>query len=293
MRNIRKLSVILLLCMLLCALPVSSANAAENGSLWLRQMPTDDGVTMAVCADTVVASGVITITYDSNVLAFQEVTLDSAYVLAHAINDQKAGQIRISWIGTGEAADGGYVLLRLRFTGTADRSAVLTGSGYTADGDAIAIAVLNLTGTETAVLEAEALQAEDYTADSFAAVEAAIQEAKQLLALETVTQAQLDAVTQKLTDAMGNLVVFVPEPPPTQPPATEPAPTDPTPTDPAPTQPATDPAPTQPDTQPVPTKPVATPVPKKNDSLLIAAGVVLGLVVLVAVVVILKKRGSK
>lgn len=288
MRNIRKLSVILLLCMVLCALPVSSANAAENGSLWLRQMPTDDGVTMAVCADTVVASGVITVTYDSNVLTFQEVTLDSTHVLAHAVNDQKAGQIRISWIGTGEAVDGGYVLLRLRFIGTEDQSAVLTGSGYSADGDAIAVTALNLTDATAAVSAAEALQAEDYTADSFAAVEAAMQDAKALLALETVTQAQLDAAAQNLTDAMGKLVVFVPEPPPTEPPATEPPATEP-----APTQPATDPAPTQPDTQPVPTKPVANPVPKKNDTLLIAAGIALGLAVIVAVVVILKKRGNK
>ncbi len=292
MKKMRKLYSLLALCLVLAMLPITPTAAAESGNLWLRQTPTNEGVQIAVCADTCMASGVITITYDSSVLTLEEVTLEDAHVLAHAINDQKAGQVRISWIGTGAAVDGGYVLLRLRFTGEHNLSATMTGSGYTTEGDAVPVATLNLTGLTAAVMQAETLQADDYTEDSFAAMQAVLQAGQELLAVEAVTQAQLDAAAQQLTAAMENLEEYVPEPPATEPPApTDPtAPTEPAPTDPAPTQPKpTNPKPTQ----PAPTEPVEKPVPKKNDTLLIVAGVALGLVAIVAVVVILKKRGKK
>lgn len=288
MGRIRKFAILLALCLVLAALPITSAAAAQSGNLWLRQIPTGDGLTIAVCADTAVASGVITITYDSDVLSFQELTVDSAYVLAHAANDKEAGTVQISWIGTGsDAAGEGYALLRLRFEGNADQSAVLTGTVYDAAGNTIAITTLNLTGATAAVMEAETLKAEDYTADSFASVQAALQEADDLLALETVTQAQLDAAAQKLTAAVENLVVYVPEPTPPTP--TEPAPTDPAPTE--PTQPGSTPAqsdPTQPSATPAP-----QPQPQGDNSWMVIAVVVLCAVAVVAAVVILKKRGKK
>ncbi len=288
MRRMRKMYILLALCLVLAMLPAASAYAADEGSLWLRQMPTNDGVTIAVCADTAVASGVITITYHSDVLTLQEVTMEDAHVLVHAVNDQKAGQVRISWIGTGAAVDGGYVLLRLRFTGEHDLSAVMTGSAYTTEGDAVPVSILNLTDITAAIMQAETLQAEDYTSDSFAAVQASLQAARELLSPETVTQAQLNTAAQQLTAAMENLEEYVPEPPPTEP--TEPAPTDPAPTQPKPTQPGSEPAetdPTQPSTQ------APTIAPKRDNSwMLIALGALLA-VAAVAAVVILKKRGNK
>ncbi len=278
----KKLSILLVLCLVLAALPVTSATAAENGSMWLRHIPTNDGVTLAVCADTAVASGVVTITYNSSVLSFQEMTVESTYVLAHAINDQEAGTIRISWIGTGAAVEGGYALLRLRFAGVADQSAVLNGMVYDAAGNAVQITTLNLTGMTAAIMQAETIKAEDYTADSYAALKTALDAANTLLAQEAVTQAQLDAGAQALSAAVKNLVAATPEPPATEPAPTEPKPTDPKPTDPKPTQPTS-----------VATDPVVTdPVPKKNDTLLIVAALVLCAVV-AAAVVILKKRGRK
>lgn len=289
MGNIRKLSILLALCLVLCALPVASANAAESGSLWLRHLPANDGVTIAVCADTAVASGVITVTYASELLTFQELTVDSTYVLAHAINDQETGTIKISWIGTGANAAGeGYTLLRLRFEGPADQSSVLTGTAYDAAGNTLAITTLNLTGVTAAVMEAETLQAADYTADSFAAVQTAMNEANALLEQEAVTQTQLDAAAQALLTAVENLAVYVPEPEPTDPPATEPAPTEPAPTE--PTQPGSTPAqtdPTQPSTQ------APTIAPKRDNSWMLYVLAALVAVAAVAAVVISKKRGRK
>lgn len=289
MRNIRKLSIFLALCLVLCALPVASAHAAESGSMWLRHLPQNDGVSLSVCADTAVASGVITITYDSSLLAFQGLTVDSTYVLAHAVNDKETGKLHISWIGTGTDS-GAYVLMTLEFAGVPDQSSVLNGTVYDASGNTIAITTLNLTGVTAAVMQAETLKAEDYTAVSFASVQTALQEANDLLDQVTTTQAQLDAATQALVTAMDKLVVYTPEPPATEPQPTEPAPTEPVPTEPKPSD-----KPTQPGSQPKPTEPVvADPVPKKNDTLLIV-GVALALcaVVAIAAVVILKKRGRK
>lgn len=285
MGNIRKLAILLALCLVLCALPVTAANAAESGSLWLRHLPTDEGVAMALCADTDVASGIITVTYDPGQLTFQGLTVDSTYVLAHAVNDKEAGTIRISWIGTGSGS-GAYVLMRLQFAGDSLTVAELSGTAQNADGDQIAMTVLDFGAHNAAWDQAADLKAEDYTADSFASVQAALESAEALLAVEALTQAQLDALTQELLTAMENLVVYVPEPTPPAP--TDPAPTEPAPTE--PTQPGSTPAkpdPTQPSTQ------ASTGEPKGDNSWMLIALAVLCVVAVVAAVVILKKRGRK
>lgn len=290
MGRVRKLAILLALCLVLALLPVTSANAAESGGLWLRHLPTDGSVTMALVADTQVASGIITVTYDPSLLTFQELTVDSAYVLAHAVNDKEAGTIKISWVGAG-ADSGAYVLMRLQFAGESLAVAELSGNVVNESGDEIAITVLDFGAYNAAFIQAAGLKAEDYTADSFAAVQAAMQSAEALWAVEAVTQAQLDAATQALLTAVENLVVYTPEPPPTEPPATEPAPTEPAPTE--PTQPGSTPAkpqPTQPTTQ------APAPAPKGDNGWMLIALAVLGVVAVVAAVaavVIFKKRGRK
>lgn len=296
MENIRKIAILLALCLVLCTLPVASAHAAEEGNVWLRYVPGKQGV-MAICADKAVASGVITITYNAEWMTFQSVTVDSAYVLAYAVNDKETGKLQISWIAPKDnAAQGGHVLMFVEFVGISDDEYTeLVGSVQNVSGEAMAITKIDLHAALDAESDAENLKAEDYTADSFAPVQAALKNVIDLLDQVTTTQAQLDAATQALVTAMENLVVYTPEPPPTEPPATEPTPTEPAPTEPAPTEPKPSEKPTQPGSQPKPTEPVVTdPVPKKNDTLLIV-GVALALcaVVAIAAVVILKKRGRK
>lgn len=299
MRNMRKLSILLALCLVLALLPVTSANAAEGGSLWLRYQPSVEGVEIHVCTDTNIASGVITVTYDASILEFAELLMSETFVQYYAVNAQEAGTIKISWIGTGVGAENpAWSLMTLKFAGVADQSATMTGTVYDFKGNTLAITTLNLTGATAAVMQAETLKAEDYTAESFAAMQAALQEAEALLAMETVTQAQLDAATQALVTAMENLVVYTPEPPPTEPPATEPAPTDPAPTEPAPTEPAPT-EPTQPGStaaKPNPTQPSTqepTIAPKQDNSWMLIALAAVLVVAVVAAVVILKKRGKK
>ena len=299
MKHIQKLALVLSLCLLLTALPVTRALAADGDSMWLRHLLVDGGETISLVADAPVASGVITITYDTSVYTFQELTVDDAYVLAYAVNDQEAGTIKISWIGTGSGS-GVHVLMRLRFAADffvsgGHPSIDLSGSVQNEAGDDVAITALDFGPLNAAISKANGLKAEDYTADSFAGLKAALDAALAQGEVETVTQAQLEEATQALTKALENLVAFVPTPPPTEPTEptqpTEPSqPTEPTEPDPKPTD-----KPTQPGSQPKPTEPVvADPVPKGNDILLIVgAALALCAVAAVAVVVILKKRGKK
>ena len=60
---------------------------------------------------------------------------------------------------------------------------------------------------EKAILKAEALNRYDYTKDSFAVMEAALQEAKTVLNDTAATQAQVDAAAVKLNDAIRALVL--------------------------------------------------------------------------------------
>lgn len=293
MRNMRKLSILLVLCLVLALLPVTSANAEESGSLWLRYVPGKQGV-MAICADEAVASGVITITYNPEWMTFQSVSVDSAYVLAHAVNDKETGKVVISWIAPKDnAAQGAHVLMFVEFTGISDDEyAALTGTVQNASGEAMAITKIDLHAALDAEVDAEDLKAEDYTADSFAAVQTALQNLNNLLEQVATTQAQLDAATQALVTAMENLVVYTPEPPPTEPP-TEPTEPPTEPTEPGPTEPtqpgstAGKPEPTQPSTQAQAAAPE-----QDNGWMLIALAAVL-VVAVVAAVVILKKRGKK
>ena len=294
MEKTRKVYILLALCLVLTMLPANSAHAADEGSLWLRHAPSPNGVEVYICADTAVASGVITITYEAGNLEFVELMVSDSFVAAYAVNDKEAGVIRISWVGTGFVPEeGAYGMMTLSFRGVSDQSMVMSGAAYDASGDTIAITTLNLTELQAAMMQAEALDAAAYTEESFAGVTAALESANELLGKAVVTQAQLNEAARQLAAAMENLEAYVPEPPPTDPPAPT-DPTEPAPTEPAPTQPQpTDPKPTQPGTEPAPTEPVEKPVPKKNDTMLIVAGVAIGVVLIAAVVVILKKRGKK
>ena len=290
MGKMRVFSIMLALLLVLTFVPTSQASATDYAcGVWLRQVPYGDGVTIAVCADAQVAAGVITITYNKDVLTFQQLKLENEYVLNHAINADEAGVIKISWIGTGAELDTkGHVLMWLEFAGMPDLSAVMTGTIYDAAGNKLAITTLNTTGLEAVMTQAETLKAEDYTADSFAAVQTALQEAKAVLNQAAVTQSQLDDAAKKLTSAMEHLVENTPEPPATEPAPTDPVPTDPAPTQPKPTQPGSDTKPTQ-----APTTQAGIVAPKRDNGWMIYALVAICAVAAVAVVVILKKRGRK
>lgn len=219
-RNLSRLLVLLLVLTLLLA-PQASA-AEENGNLWMRQISNEDGVTIYICADAAVASGVISVKYHVGSLSFCELTVESDYVLAHAVN-AKAGNVQISWIAPADAAaEEGHILMALTFTGKIYGDITLSGDVFDAAGEPIEITTLKTAELTSAIEAAQALQSADYTADSFAALQTVLSKAAALLEQTTVTPAQLDGALQDVNAAVSALARPQPETTPTEPNPTDP-----------------------------------------------------------------------
>lgn len=206
MKHMRKLIwvLVLALAMNLC-LAVSAAE--DPTGIWLNTEETGNEVIVSVCSNTVIADGLIKLSFDSSALTFVDLTVDSRYVAAHAVNPQESGVVKITWIAPGEyqLEEESHVLMQLRFTGTMPEELTLSGVVHTPTGDTVPVADLDFEPLEAAVAAAQALNKEEYTEESFAAVEAALTEALAVLADELVTQAELDAALEKLNTAVAGL----------------------------------------------------------------------------------------
>lgn len=257
MKKAHQTSRLLVLILLLVLLLSVSASAAETGAIWTCSNAAENEVTVLVCADASVASGVITVTFDRKELSFVDVTMNSDYILAHAVNSQTFGKVQISWIASGGYdAEDGHVLMQLQFEGASAESISVSGSAYGTDGNAIAVTALDFTALNTALAEVESKLVQDYTVSSFDAMLNAEKEARDLLKQEVITPSQIAAAAEKLTTALAQL---------------------------EPKAPPTTAAPTEP-----------TPQPNSNGWIGIAvAAVAVCAAIAVAVVVILKKRGNK
>lgn len=255
-QTFRPLVLILLLLLLLSV----SASAVEAGTVWTCSSVSENSVTVSVCADTTVASGVITVTYDSKTLKFCDATMSSDYIVAHSINARVPGKILISWIAPGAYdAEDGHVLMQLQFEGASADSVAISGSVQGAEGEAVAVTALDFTALNTALEEVGSKLVQDYTPSSFDAMLDAEKEARDLLKQEIITPSQIAAAAEKLNSALAQLELKAP--------------------------------PTVPTTA-APTEPV--PQPGSNGWIgIVVAVVAVCAAVSVAVVVILKKRGNK
>ena len=167
MTKIRRSSRWLALLLVLTVLLTVQASAAESGSLWANATVSEDTVTVYVVADTAVSSGVITLSYDRKELKFQEVTVEESAVAAHAVNGKVGGKVQISWVAPAEQAQqDSHVLLQVRFTGTSAESIDLSGTVYDLTGGNVAVVMPDLAALNSVLAEADALQADTYTADS-------------------------------------------------------------------------------------------------------------------------------
>ena len=256
MVKIRNVSRCLVLLMVLALLLTVQAVAAESGALWLSTSVAEEGITANICADTAVASGVITVTYDKKALTFREVTMDETAVAMHAVNSKIPGKLVISWVAPANCHVEEYqILMQIHFEGTDAGSISLSGGGNDLSGEAVAVTALDFVGLNTALSEVESKQVQDYTAGSFDAMLEAEKEARELLKKDIITPAQLAAATDKLNTALAQLEPKAP-----------------------PTAPATTPA---------------EPQPNNGWIGIAVAAVAVCAAVAVAVVVIKKKRGSK
>ena len=222
---VRIIAVLVVMCMM-----TTVAMAAEAGKVWLSVTQSANGqdTVALVVTDTTVTDGLIKITYDSEKLTYQDVTVSSEHVAMHAVNADNAGEVLISWVAPEDyESDGSAIaLIEVRFAG-ADDALELTGVAHDAEGDVIAIGTVDTSALEEAVEKAKALEEEDYTEESWEALEEALKNAEDVLKDPTATQEEVDAAAEVLEEAMDALEEKPEEPTtvPTEPeePGTEPS----------------------------------------------------------------------
>lgn len=267
----------ILLMLLACVMPAVQASATDADGLWVRMHADDGSFIASICVNTTVTDGMIELQYDSSLITFTEVVVDSQYVAAHAVNAEKPGIVTIAWVAPGDyGLDGNvHILMQARFTNAEGAVVALAGAAHAPDGREIPATELKNFTVISALAAAGEYKAEDYTAESFAALKRAIENAWAAMEDLYTSQADMDAAAEAVMAAIDGLErapVVVPTEP-TQP--TQPAS--------KPTQPATQP--TQPATQPVDPQPE----PKPGNGLwigIVAAVAVAG----AAVAVIIKKK---
>ena len=209
MKRLKKIIGSMLMAAMLCMMMTTTAFAAEGDLVWLSVSETSDGTDALIVTNTTVTDGLVKVTYDSSKLTYQGVTVSDAYVAMYAANAEEAGIVLISWVAPEayETEGDGIVLIGVNFTGTAEEDAIeLTGKAQDADGNEVAVGNVDETALEQAIAEAESLKEEDYTADSFAAMEEVLAEAKAVLEDPSATQSEIDAATEALNEAMDALV---------------------------------------------------------------------------------------
>ena len=227
-----------LLMVLVCLMPAVYASAETAEGMWLRTKTEDGAVIAAICVNATVTDGMIELTYNSELLTFAEVTVDSRYVAARAVNDKEAGLVKIAWVAPGDYGANGsvHILMQVRFAGTDFSAVAMTGVAHTPGGSALPVVELDPVGVLESLHSAAAYKSEDYTAESFAALETACANAEAILGDVYADQSALDAAAAAVKAAIDGLVsapVVVPTEP-TQPATkpTEPAPTNPVGSDP-------------------------------------------------------------
>lgn len=213
MKRVKKTARTFVLAVLICAMFVCSAFAAENGSMWIstNESSTGEDTIASIVTDTTVTDGLVEVRYDSEALTFESVTVMDDYVAMYAVNTDTEGVVKISWVAPGEyETDGSAVcLIQVNFSGAEkDSSLTMSGSAVDSEGNEVEIiSALDTSELEKAILEAEGLKEELYTEDSYKAVEEALENAKKVLDDPSTTQDDIDAAAEALRKAMDALVL--------------------------------------------------------------------------------------
>lgn len=212
MKRAKKTARTLVLAILICMMFVCTAFAAEDGSVWINTVDssTGEGTVAAIVTDTTVTDGLVELTYDSDALTYQGVTVDEQYVSLYAVNADTDGVVKISWIAPGayETDGSGICLIQVHFSGKAGDAPAITGTVNAPDGSAVTITQApDTTELKKATLEAEGLNKDLYTEESFAAVEEALENAEAVLADPGASQSEIDEAVKALQDAMDALAL--------------------------------------------------------------------------------------
>ncbi len=212
MKRVNKFLRTLALVVCLCMMMATVAYAAEAGQVWLSVSQSENGkdTSALIVTDTTVTDGLVKVTYDPEVLTYEGVMVSSEYVAMHSVNAAEAGVVLISWVAP-EAYehDGSAItLIEVKFRGASD-AVEATGLAHDAEGNELPIGTVDKTALEEALAEADELTEEDYTEESWAALEDAKAEAEDVLKDPTATQEEVDAAVEALKEAVEALEEYV------------------------------------------------------------------------------------
>ncbi len=200
----KAVAALLLAALMVVMLPMS-ALAAEDGKVWLS-VSEDEGTTALIVADTLVTDGLIVVTYDSEKLTYVGIETEEAYVAMHAVNAEEPGVVKISWVAPGpyETDGSAFCLIRVLFEGVEEESSLaIAGAAYDAEGNTVtAGAGVDTSELEAAIKAAEAVKKDKYTDETVAALEAALKDAKAVLADPVATQDEVDDAAEALRAAI-------------------------------------------------------------------------------------------
>lgn len=215
----RKIYAILLAFVMLLSLSTTvfavESDADSTPALYIQAQQEEGEMVVSVylqgCGG--VTNGRFIVSYDPEAVAHATVATSDAYELS-SINDQTAGTVALAWVGSQLTEEPVLMLtIRLRPVGEVfvETTYTVESDGIFADGEQLAVAGASVTtepdasALEQAIKKAEGLEKMMYTEQSFAAVEAALQKAKAVLADPEATQAEMDAAAKALNEAMAAL----------------------------------------------------------------------------------------
>ena len=208
MKRVNKLLRLLAVVLVMTLMMATVAFAAETGKVWISTSESEEGTVAMILTDTTVTDGLVKVTYDPEVLTYKEVKVNSQYVAMHSVNAGEAGTVLIAWVAP-EAyeADGSVLtLIEVIFEGVQEENTMeATGVAQDAEGNELPIGTVDTSALEEAIAKAEELKEEDYTEESWAALEEAKEAAEEVLKDPTATQEEVDEAAAALEEAIAAL----------------------------------------------------------------------------------------
>ena len=210
MKAVNKLLRLLALVLVLTVTMATVAFAAETGKVWIRVTESSNGkdTVALIITDTTVTDGLVKVTYDPEALTYKDVKVDSKYVAMHSVNAEEAGTVLIAWVAPEayEADGSALTLIEVTFEGVQEENTLeATGVAQDAEGNEMPIGTVDTSALEEAIAEAEELKEEDYTKESWKALEEELKEAEKVLEDPAATQEEIDAAAEALQEAIAAL----------------------------------------------------------------------------------------
>ena len=210
MKAVNKLLRLLALVLIMSMMLATVAFAAETGKVWISVAESANGkdTVALILTDTTVTDGLVKVTYDPEALTYQGVMVSSEYVAMHSVNAEEPGTVLIAWVAP-EAfeADGSVLtLIEVNFEGVQEENTLeAAGVAQDAEGNEIAIGSVDTSALEEAIAKTEELKEEDYTEESWKALEEAKEAAEAVLEDPTATQSEIDEAAEALEEAIAAL----------------------------------------------------------------------------------------